>query len=148
MSKDLNNFTCSGRLGRDLDLKQVGEHQLATGVLAISDGYGDREETIWLPIEIWGKRAETAAQYLAKGSRVGLSGKLGFEQWETQAGDKRSKHKLKVSDWIFLDAKTSDNQRQDTGGPTTTRNAHERHGEGRTPEVADVAPEDDDDIPF
>ena len=162
MSKDMNNYSCTGRLGRDISLRQAGEHMVAEGVVAISDEFGDGEDTVWLPIVIWGKRGESAAQYLRKGSRVGLEGSLAFDKWEQKSDNqKRNKHFLKVNNWYFLDPKPDESgrpaQNYDSNPPgrpgggeqtpmrepnnegLTTKNVHDIHGAGA---------KDDDDIPF
>jgi len=51
------------------------------------------DETTFLDITLWGRTAEVAAEYCAKGSPVLIEGRLKFEQWETD-GQKRSKLKV------------------------------------------------------
>jgi single-strand DNA-binding protein len=67
--------------------------------VATSDSYtakdGARvEQVCFTNIVTWNRQAEVCGQYLAKGSSVVIEGRLHFEQWESQEGQKRSRHKV------------------------------------------------------
>ncbi|PCM57686.1 single-stranded DNA-binding protein, partial [Campylobacter sp. BCW_8712] len=53
-----------------------------------------REETCFIDISFYGRTAEVANQYLTKGSKVLIEGRLRFEQWSDQNGQNRSKHSI------------------------------------------------------
>jgi len=55
-----------------------------------------------------GRQAEIANQYLRKGSKVLLEGRLVFEQWNDKDGNSRSKHSLRVEDMKMLDSKNNE----------------------------------------
>jgi single-strand DNA-binding protein len=55
-----------------------------------------------------GRQAEIANQYLRKGSKVLLEGRLVLEQWTAQDGSSRSKHSLRVEDMKMLDSKNNE----------------------------------------
>lgn len=99
---DLNVVAVVGRLGKDAELKFVGQKNtpLATFSVAVNDGWGDQKKTYWFDVDVWGKTAESLTQYLTKGVQVAVRGKLRQETWETDGG-KRSKIKI-VSDSIQL----------------------------------------------
>ncbi len=60
---------------------------------------------MFLDFNIFGRSAEVANQYLRKGSKVLLEGRLVFEQWTAQDGTNRSKHALRVDTMKMLDSK-------------------------------------------
>jgi len=64
----MNSCTFVGRIGRDPELKQVGENDLLSFSLASDTGFGDNKKTIWLDCSIWGKRAKSFQPHLKKGT--------------------------------------------------------------------------------
>lgn len=110
---DGNVVTLTGRLGADPDLrytqqgKAVAEFRMASNVNA--------DEVMWISVVTWEKIAENVNNYLRKGSRVFVSGKLKLEQWETQDGDKRSQHKITANQVVFLDTKKKDDNGEQGG---------------------------------
>ena len=69
-----------------------------------------KEEVCFLEFTIFGRMGEIANQYLHKGSKVLLEGRLIFEQWTAQDGTARSRHSLKVEAMKMLDSKPSSEQ--------------------------------------
>lgn len=104
-----------GNLTRDIELRYMPSGAaLAKSAIATSYKYkaqtGEyKEEVCFLDFNIFGKTAETANQYLHKGSKVMLEGRLVLEQWTAQDGSQRSKHSLRVETMKMLDSK-SDSQ--------------------------------------
>ena len=92
-----NTVTIAGNLTRDPDLRftPTGRPTASFGVAVNNDwtdSAGERHESVdFFDIVVWGKLAENAAQSLAKGQEVLLSGRLQYRSWETDEGDKRSK---------------------------------------------------------
>ena len=101
----MNNIVLSGRLGREVSVKEVGQTKLGKTVLAVDDGYGDKKQTYWINLELWGKTAETAEKFTEKGSKVLVSGKLIVKSWEDKEGNKRTETAVNVSSLEFLDSK-------------------------------------------
>ena len=60
------------------------------------------EEVCFVDCRAFGKRAETINKYCAKGQPLFIEGRLNFDQWETQEGAKRSKHRIVVDNFTFL----------------------------------------------
>ena len=73
----MKQITIAGGVTRDAELRrtQHGDPVLSFSV-AVSEGFGDKKRTIYFDASLWGKRGETLAQYLTKGSRVSVSGDL------------------------------------------------------------------------
>lgn len=64
-----------------------------------------REEVCFVDLTFWGRYAEVANQYLTKGSKVMIEGRLMFEQWQDANGQNRSKHTISVESMEMLDSK-------------------------------------------
>ena len=112
-----NKAIVVGNLTRDIELRYMQNGSaLAKSAIATTHKYKtqtgeQKEEVCFLDFNIFGKSAEVANQYLKKGSKVLLEGRLVFEQWQAQDGTNRNKHALRVESMKMLDKK-SDNQGQ------------------------------------
>lgn len=71
-----------------------------------------REEVCFIDCRCYGKQAETLKQYTAKGHSILIEGRLQFDTWESQDGQKRSKHRIFVTNFQFMGA-----PRQGGGAP-------------------------------
>ncbi len=69
-----------------------------------------KEEVCFIDITFFGRSAEIANQYLRRGSKVLIEGRLSFDQWNDQQGQKRSKHSIVVEAMQMLDCKESDKE--------------------------------------
>ena len=67
----------AGNVGRDPEMRYMPDGKAVTNFsVAVSDGWGENKTTIWFRVSVWGKRAETANQYLGRGSKVLIEGRL------------------------------------------------------------------------
>lgn len=112
MSRDLNKVQLTGRLGQDPEMTYTTTgNARVTFSLASNrswkDGNGQlQEEAHWTPIVAWDKLAEICAEYLRKGSRIYIEGRLQTRSWEdTESGQKRYKTEVVASEMIMLDTK-------------------------------------------
>lgn len=77
----MNIFTAIGRIGRDAVTRHTQAGKPVTGwPLAVDYGWGDNKNTVWLDCSLWGDRGERVAQYITKGSQLGVSGELGTRE--------------------------------------------------------------------
>lgn len=110
MARSLNQVTLMGNLTRDPELRQTPTGQNVTSFsLALNRSYKDqsgewKEVTDYIDIVCWGPLAERVAQYLSKGRRCLVQGRLQSRSWE-QDGNKRSKVEVLANDVTFLDAR-------------------------------------------
>lgn len=112
----INRVIISGNLTRDPELKrtQGGMAVLQLG-LAVNDRRKNQQTGEWEDVAnfvdctMFGTRAEKVAQYLSKGSKVTIEGKLRYRSWEAQDGGKRSKLEV-VVDEIDLGPRTAQQQ--------------------------------------
>ena len=103
--------TIIGNLTKDIELRYTASG-MAIGNTAIASthkfnaAHGEkREETCFIDVTFMGKSAEIANQYLAKGSRIFIEGRLKFDRWTDNNGQNRSKHSVVVDKMIMLDTK-------------------------------------------
>jgi single-strand DNA-binding protein len=110
MARSLNQVTLMGNLTRDPELRQTPTGQNVTSFsLALNRSYKDQsgewqEATDYIDIVAWGPLAERVAQYLSKGRRCLVQGRLQSRSWE-QDGQKRSKVEVLANDVTFLDSR-------------------------------------------
>lgn len=102
-----NRIVLVGNLTKPIELRytQNGAAIGSTGI-AVTRKYtlnGEkREETCFIDITFFGKQAETANQYLGKGSKLLIEGRLKFDQWQDNNGQNRSKHTVAVENMEML----------------------------------------------
>ena len=116
-----NRVILVGNLTRDIEMRYaqsgtaIAKTAIATSRKFTSNGER-KEETMFIDITFFGRSAEIANQYLRKGSKVLIEGRLQFEQWQDQNGQKRSKHSVIVENMQMLDSRgDTQNMQQGTG---------------------------------
>ena len=102
-----NRIVLVGNLTRDIELRYTqGGAAIGSSGIAVTRKYtlnGEkREETCFIDITFFGKQAETANQYLSKGSKLLVEGRLKFDQWTDNNGQNRSKHTVAVENMEML----------------------------------------------
>ncbi|MCK5191539.1 MAG: single-stranded DNA-binding protein [Methylococcales bacterium] len=92
-----NVFSFTGTVGRDAEVRVTPSGQSVLNfTVANNIGFGDRQQTLWIRVALWGKRAEGSLQnYLKKGQQVFVSGEL--SQREYQANDGSTKTSLELN---------------------------------------------------
>lgn len=105
-----NKVILVGNLTRDIELRySQGGMAIANAGLATSRKFtvnGEKkEEVCFVDITFFARSAEIANQYLRKGSKILVEGRLNFDQWVDQNGQKRSKHSVVVETMQMLDTK-------------------------------------------
>jgi len=99
----LNKVILIGNLGKDPDIRhtQAGE-PIANFSLATNEVWTDRngqrqERTEWHRVEVFGKQAQIARDYLSKGRPVYVEGSIRYDEWTDKDGNKRNATKVRVS---------------------------------------------------
>lgn len=147
-----NVFSCTGTVGRDAEVRYLPSGQAVLNVsVANNVGFGDRQQTVWLRVVVWGKRAEgNLKDYLKKGQQVFVSGEL--TQSEYQGKDGTTKTILEVNANILdLVGKRSDAPQQQA--PQAQPQQHyqtdaQKYAELERQKAARGAPAYNDDIPY
>ena len=120
-----NKVVLVGNLTRDIELKYaqsgtaIASSAIATSRKFTSNGE-KKEEVMFIDITFFGRSGEIANQYLRKGSKILIDGRLNFEQWVDQNGQKRSKHSVIVETMQMLDSRAD--SMANGGGNTTSYN--------------------------
>lgn len=105
---NLNRVFLIGNLTRDPEVRYIPSGKAVADMhLAINRKYKtatgeDREDTCFIAVVAWGRQAETAGEYLSKGSSIFVEGSLRFEQWESN-GEKRTRIRVNADRIQFLD---------------------------------------------
>jgi len=105
-----NKVILVGNLTRDIELKYtqtgmaIAKTAIATSRKFTSNGER-KEEVMFIDITFFGRSGEVANQYLRRGSKILVEGRLNFEQWVDQNGQKRSKHSITVETMQMLDSR-------------------------------------------
>ncbi len=106
-----NKVVLVGNLTRDVEVRYsqggaaIGKVGIATSHKWKSQTGEQKEEVMFIDLTFFGRTAEIANQYLHKGSKVLIDGRLVLEQWTAQDGTKRSKHSITVESMKMLDSK-------------------------------------------
>jgi len=100
----INVVTLAGRVGGDPDVKYFESGSVVCNLtLAVRRRSRNGDQPDWFNLEIWGRPAEIAANYVRKGSLIGVSGALKFDHWQDRAtGAPRSKPVVRVDDLYLL----------------------------------------------
>lgn len=160
MARSLNQVTLMGNLTRDPELRQTPNGQNVTSFsLALNRSYKDasgewQEATDYIDIVCWGPLAERVAQYLSKGRRCLVQGRLQSRSWE-QDGNKRSKVEVLANDVTFLDGRGGDSESSSGSNSEAPEPSESKPKASKKAKKDDVVIEDIgdepinlDDIPF
>lgn len=119
-SMSFNKIIIIGNLGRDPELKytpqgqEVCEFSVATSEKR-KDSRGETiEETIWFRVSLWGKLAEVASKYLAKGRQVYIEGRLRTREWADKEGNFRTSLEVFGSELRLLGSRNDSNSSSDS----------------------------------
>jgi len=109
-----NKVILVGNLTRDVEIRYTSNGSALSKVgIATNRRFKNAEgetkdETMFIELTFFGRTAEVANQYLKKGSKVLVEGRLVLEQWTAQDGTKKSRHSITVETMEMLDGKSSD----------------------------------------
>lgn len=151
MARGINKVIIVGNLGRDPEIRYTPTGSAVANVsVATSDGWKDKdgnqqERTEWHRVVFFNRLAEIAGEYLKKGSKIYLEGRLQTRKWQDNNGQERYTTEIIGNEMQMLDSRGgADGASFDQSAPSrpTNRPAAQQNS-------APAAPEDfDDDIPF
>lgn len=105
-----NNVQLMGNLTREIDLRHTPSGTAVADLgIAVNEKYKNKagetvEDVVFVDCVVWGVQAESAAKYLQKGAPLMIAGRLQLDTWETEAGEKRSKLRVRADRVIFTGA--------------------------------------------
>jgi len=113
----------AGNVGRDPEMRYTPSGSAVTSFsVAVSDGFGEKKKTIWFRVSAWEKLAETCNNYLKKGTRVLVEGRLTATDsgnpriYNRQDGSPAASFEVTASTVRFLSPRTESDEPGDTGG--------------------------------
>ncbi len=129
----MNIVSLVGRLGKDVELRSLGDNKVISLSIATTDGFGDNKKTNWHNVSFWNKQAEIIAKYCSKGSQLAITGSIDY--YKDKEGNYRTQ--IKGISFEFIGRNNKDEQRPQP---------HQRQQQASQPQFD--ANNFDDDIPF
>lgn len=163
MARSLNRVQLIGNLTRDPELRYtpngtaVCSFGLATNRSWTTDTGEKHEESEFHKIVAWNKLAELCSQFLVKGRKVYVEGRLSTRSWQAQDGQQRSSTEVVIDDMILLDAKRTGREEastvgEDAGVESAPKSVKEEAPKPKKKTVSESAASEEevapDDIPF
>ena len=134
-----------GRLTRDPETRTTTSGKSVTSFSLAVDRQGQDDQADFFDVTAWEKTGELVAQYLSKGRRCLVQGRLRQDSWDDkETGKKRSRVEVVAFDVTFLDGPSGDNQ----GGNGAPRNNNQSNNKDVVIEDIDDKPIDLSEIPF
>jgi len=147
-----NRVLLMGHLTRNPELRYTPSGTAVSDLgLAVNESFKNKageliEQTCFVDVVVWGRQAETASEYLHKGSPVFVEGRLQFDQWENKEGEKRSKLRVRADRVQFLGSAPQSTDSSSTTTPPTP-SATPKETPPPAPEIGQDSG-DDEDVPF
>lgn len=147
MAKSINQVVLMGRLTRDPEQRTTaGGKNIASFSIAVDRG-GESDAADFFEITAWEKLGDLVIQYLGKGRRVLVQGRLRQDSWDDkETGKKRSRVEVTATDVTFLDGPNSDS---DGSAPrSSAKTSYSKSGSSNSNKSEDVVIEDIEDKPI
>lgn len=110
----MNNVSLIGRLATEVELRDVGEDKkVASFLLAVNRGSRDAGAD-FVSVSAWDRQAELCAEYLTKGQRVGVAGRLRSHSWDDE-GKRRTRVEVVAQRIDFLSGPRGDSASEESG---------------------------------
>ncbi|AAQ00828.1 MULTISPECIES: single-stranded DNA-binding protein [Prochlorococcus] len=102
----INSINLVGRAGRDPEVRYFESGTIVANFTIAVNRRSRNEEPDWFNLEIWGKQAQVAADYVKKGSLLGITGSFKQDQWKDKnTGENKSKPVIRVDRLELLGSK-------------------------------------------
>ncbi len=144
-----NVFSFTGTVGRDAEVRATPSGQTVLNVTVANNvGFGDRQQTLWVRVALWGKRAEGQLQnYLKKGQQVFVSGELTQREYQANDGTTRTSLELNAN-VIDLVGKRNDQGMGQQAPQQNYQQAAPAPAPAAQPSNGPATLDDFDDVPF
>lgn len=148
MARSINQVILMGRLTRDPEQRTTASGKTVVSFSIAVDRMGQDDSADFFDVTAWEKLGELVMQYLGKGRRVLVQGRLRQDSWDDkETGKKRSRVEVTASDVTFLDG-PNDGDGARSSAPQSTRPATSKKSNDVTPDDVDDSPIDLSEIPF
>ena len=106
MARTINKVELLGRVGTDPEMSYTPGGTAVTKLRLATDRYrkDGEDETDWHNIVCWSKTAEAVNEYVGKGDRIYVAGRLVQNSWESDDGQRRHRTEIHASEVVFLDS--------------------------------------------
>src|SRR5215510_8823792 len=156
MPKSVNKVILIGNLGKDPEVKFTPNGvPVAKFSLATNERYKDKagewqDRTEWHNIVAWQRLAEIVGEYVKKGSKIYIEGRLQTSSWEDkQSGEKKYRTEIVASDLVLLSGRGEggggDSEGRSSRGASASSSFDQRTSHSEEPHPAEIT---DEDIPF
>lgn len=135
----------AGNIGKDAETRDVGNGGETVTKFSVACNTGKKDETQWVTCSMWGERGAKLRQYLTKGTRVAVTGRVSARAWKDKSGETRVDIEVRVGELSLLGGgeKASHEERPARRAEPAVNAFHS------TPAPANRGDAyDDDDIPF
>lgn len=148
-----NRVVLVGNLTRDVELRRTPQGTAVTDLgLAVNERVKRNDEWVdeanFFDITLWGRTAEVASEYLAKGSSVLIEGRLKYETWSQEDGSKRSKVKVVGERMQMLGSRGGGGQGGAGGGVSQASSQSQPQQSTQSFQQPASSPPPGDDVPF
>lgn len=144
MAKSINQVILMGRLTRDPETRTTTTGKTIVSFSLAVDRGGQDDQADFFDVTAWEKLGELVAQYLSKGRRCLVQGRLRQDSWDDkESGKKRSKVEVVATDVTFLDGPSGDSQ-----GPSAAPRPSAKKSDEVVIQDIDDKPIDLSEIPF
>ena len=111
MAKTINKVELLGRVGAEPEMRYTQGGTAVTQVRLATDRVrrGGENETDWHSVVVWEKLAEAVAEYVEKGQRLYVAGRLVQKSWEGDDGQRRYRTEIHAQEVVFLDSSRNGN---------------------------------------
>ena len=160
MARGINKVILVGNLGRDPEMRYTPSGSaVANLALATSESWKDKqtgenqERTEWHRIVMFNRLAEIAGEYLKKGSKIYIEGKLQTRKWQDKEGQDRYTTEIVGNEMQMLDSRGGggggmDNSYDQSAAPAQRQAPQQAAPAGAQPQSKGAFDDFDDDIPF
>lgn len=145
MARSINQVILLGRLTRDPEARTTSTGKTVVSFSLAVDRQGSDDQADFFDITAWEKLGELVTQYLSKGRRVLVQGRLRQDSWDDkETGKKRSRVEVTATDVTFLDGPAGDG----AGAPAAASTGSSKKSDDVVIEDIDDKPIDLSEIPF
>ena len=111
MARTINKVELLGRVGTDPEMKYTPKGTAVTNLRLATDRYrrDGEDATDWHTVIVWGKAGEAVNQYVTKGQRIYVAGRLVQNTWENEDGQRRHRTEVHTQEVVFLDSNGNGN---------------------------------------
>lgn len=109
----MNSVIIVGRVGQDPEIKYFETGKSKTTFSVAVNRWNPKtkqQEPDWFNIQLWDKKAESAAEWIKKGAMVGIEGRIMISKWQDQQGETQERYLINATDYTFVGSKKDSQQ--------------------------------------